>query len=60
MSGGEQWILDLGGLLRMRLIVDCVSLAESWGRKNGKNRGCKTRKEAGEDRETTDLSVMTK
>ena len=36
-------------------MVDCVSAAET-----GKRRRCKTRKEAVEDRETTDLSAMAK
>ena len=30
------------------------------GTKHRKSRGCKTRKEAGEDKETTDLSAMVK
>ena len=36
--------------------------ADTWGylTKHGKSRGCKTRKEAEEDRETTDLSAIVK
>ena len=37
--------------------VPCRNLK---GTKHGKSRGCKTRKEAVEDRETTDLSAMVK
>ena len=45
-------------------MVDRVCPAEAtWGGGgvgHGKSRGCKTRKEVAEDRETTDLSVMVK
>ena len=54
-------VLDLGSFTRRGLLVDCVRPADTWGRTNhGEGRGCKSRKEAEEDRENTDLSVMVK
>ena len=56
-------ILDFVNFTRKGLMVDHVSPEEigkggGGGTKHGKNRGCKTRKEAVEDGETPDLSVM--
>ena len=51
-------ILDFGSFARRGLMMDHVSPAENWGTKHRNRRGCKTRKEAVEDKETTGLSVM--
>ena len=65
MSGGEQGFWIFGSLTRWGLPVDRVHPAEIWeegegGIKHRKSRGCKTREEAVEDAETTDLSAMAK
>ena len=62
-------ILDLGSFPRKGLIVDRASYAKTLGEgvgveggtaKHGRSRGCKTIKEVVEDRETTNLSPVTK
>ena len=54
-------ILDLGRFTRRGLMVDWVIPAKNLGEtKHRKSKGCKTRKEAVEDRETNDLSVTAK
>ena len=55
-------ILDFRSITRRELLVDSMCPAETWREGGGayhrKSRGCKSRKEAVEDSETTDLSVM--
>ena len=55
-------ILDLCSFTGRGLMVDHVSPAETLGvgTNHRRSRGCKTRKEMGEDRENTDLSAMVK
>ena len=53
-------ILDLGSFTRSGLMVEVSALQKPEVTKRGKSRGCKTRKEVVEDRETTDLSAMGK
>ena len=50
-------ILDLSIFMRRGFLVDHVHPAETL---RGESRGCKTRKEAVVDRDTTDLSAMVK
>ena len=55
-------ILDESNFTRRDFMVDCVHSEETWEgvTKHGKSRGRKTIKEAGKDRQTTDLFVMAK
>ena len=54
-------ILDLGRFTRKGVdIGPCEPCINLWGTRHGKNRVCKSKKEAVEDRETTDLFAMAK
>ena len=53
-------VLDFGSFTRRGLLVDRARSADTseWGRKQGKSRGNRTRKEGEEDREAIDLLAV--
>ena len=58
----HSFIVDFGSFTRRELLVNRMLPTDTWGRgiNHREGRGCKTRKEVEEDRETTNLSAMAK